>query len=88
MDDNNVTGKRSVYILSNRVNDIKRLMGIMVYNNKLTQALSLTAGANYQQQVNHYYQEVKDLLGGDFGSTSTSLQKEISLPIPTPYSTI
>ncbi|MGN7784174.1 TonB-dependent receptor [Niabella sp. 22666] len=63
---NSLTGKRSVYILSNRVNDIRRLMGNIVYNGKLTNALTATAGANYQQQVNHYYQEVKDLLGGDF----------------------
>ncbi len=66
IDGNDVMGKRSVYILSNRVNDIKRLMGNIAYNNKLNQALTLTAGANYQQQVNQYYQEVKDLLGGDF----------------------
>ena len=63
---NNVTGKRSLYILSNRVNDTKRLMANTLYNTKLTEKIALTAGANYQQQVNHYYQEVKDLLGGDF----------------------
>lgn len=63
---NNVTGKRSVYILSNRVNNVRRLMANTVYNGKLTDALTVTAGANYQQQVNHYYQEAKDLLGGDF----------------------
>lgn len=63
---NNVTGRRSVYILSSRVNDIRRLMGNIVYNGKLTNTLTATLGANYQQQVNHYYQEVKDLLGGDF----------------------
>lgn len=63
---NNVTGKRSLYILSDRVNDLKRWMANTVYNTKLSKGIALTAGANYQQQVNHYYQEVKDLLGGDF----------------------
>jgi hypothetical protein len=63
---NQITGKRSVYILSNRVNDVNRLMGNITYSGKLTNALNITAGANYQRQVNHYYQEVADLLGGDF----------------------
>lgn len=63
---NDITGKRSVYILSNRVNKVTRIMGNLVYNGRLTPALTVTAGANYQQQVNRYYQEVKDLLGGDF----------------------
>ncbi len=63
---NNLTGKRSVYILSNRVIDIKRIMANTVYNLKINSIASLTAGANYQQQTNHYYQEVEDLLGGDF----------------------
>ncbi len=63
---NNSTGKRSVYILSNRVNDVRRLMGNTVYNAQLSDALTVTAGASYRHQVNHYYQEAKDLLGGDF----------------------
>ncbi|GAB3418895.1 TonB-dependent receptor [Niabella aquatica] len=63
---NNVMGKRSVYILSDRVTDIKRISANTVYHSKLNDRLTLTAGVNYRQQVNHYYQEVKDLLGGDF----------------------
>lgn len=63
---NNVTGARSVYILSNRVNDQQRFVFNTVFNKKLNETTTLTAGANYQQQINHYYQEVKDLLGGDF----------------------
>ncbi|HOZ96475.1 MAG TPA: TonB-dependent receptor [Niabella sp.] len=63
---NTVTGARSSYILSNRVVDQKRLMANTVFNSRLSDKLSLTAGANYQQQINHYYQEAKDLLGGEF----------------------
>lgn len=63
---NNVTGNRSVYILSDRVINSQRLIANAVYNSKLSAITTLTAGANYQQQENHYYQEVKDLLGGDF----------------------
>ncbi|MCU7693926.1 TonB-dependent receptor [Haoranjiania flava] len=63
---NTLTGKRSLYILSNRVNDLKRIMANTVYKTQLNDKVTLTAGANFQNQVNAYYQEVKDLLGGDF----------------------
>ncbi|MFT4092412.1 MAG: TonB-dependent receptor [Niabella sp.] len=63
---NNVTGARSLYILSNRVNDQRRFIANTVLNTKLNDKITFTAGASYQQQVHHFYQEVKDLLGGDF----------------------
>lgn len=63
---NNASGNRSLYILSNRVNDLQRFIGNTVYNTRLGKSIALTLGANYQKQVNQYYQEVKDLLGGDF----------------------
>ncbi len=61
-----VRGNRSLYILSNRVTDQKRLMAGTIYQSKPHRRIDLTFGANYQIQINHYYQEVKDLLGGDF----------------------
>jgi len=63
---NDITGNRSVYILSNRVNDQQRIIANTIYNLKLSSISTFTGGASYQQQINHYYQEVKDLLGGDF----------------------
>lgn len=63
---NTVKGARSVYILQNRVNDMRRIFLNTTYSTKLTNILGLTAGANYQQQANQYYLEAKDLLGGDF----------------------
>jgi hypothetical protein len=63
---NAITGKRSVYILSNRVNDLSRILFNTTYNTRINSVLRLTLGGNFQNQVNHYYQEVKDLLGGDF----------------------
>ncbi len=61
-----ITGKRSVYILQNRVNDVNRIFFNTVYNTRLTENLGLTIGGNYQSQVNRYYLEAKDILGGDF----------------------
>ena len=64
--DKSITGKRSLYILSNRVTDLQRIMANTVYKTELSSKVTLNAGANFQHQVNEYYQEVKDLLGGDF----------------------
>lgn len=63
---NDVTGNRSLYILGNRVTAMQRFIANTIYNTKLNDKLAITAGANFQQQANEYYQEVKDLLGGDF----------------------
>ena len=63
---NNITGKRSVYILQNRVNDLNRILFNTTYNTKLTDILGLTVGGNFQRQMNRYYLEAKDILGGDF----------------------
>lgn len=63
---NTVTGARSSFILSDRVTNQKRLAANTTFNSKLNSKISFTAGLSYQQQVNQYYQEVKDLLGGDF----------------------
>lgn len=89
---NSITGKRALYILSNRVTDLKRLMANTVFNTKIGDRVALTLGANYQNQVNHYYQEVKDLLGGDFWvnvnqfaerdfpTSTTSMQYDLDKP--------
>lgn len=63
---NQITGRRSLYILSNRVTDLQRIIANTVYKTELSSKVTLNAGANYQNQVNEYYQEIKDLLGGDF----------------------
>ncbi len=63
---NRVEGKRSLYILSNRVVDTKRLLFNSLYHSSVNDLLTLTARMSFQQQVNHYYLEAKDLLGGDF----------------------
>ncbi|MGJ7031147.1 TonB-dependent receptor [Niabella hirudinis] len=63
---NDVGGKRSLYILSNRVSDLRRYLINSMYATKLRGGLALAAGISYQYQDNVYYQEVEDLLGGDF----------------------
>lgn len=63
---NNIAGKRSNYIVENRVNDSKRFVFNSTINTSVGRHLALTAGLEYQFQINHYYKTVNDLLGGDF----------------------
>ena len=63
---NTVTGRRSRYILEDRNIYTNRFNVNSVLNTTLGSHVELTAGASYQYQKNHYYKEVRDLLGGAF----------------------
>ena len=63
---NSVSGKRSRYIMSERVQDTKRYSISSTYNNTINDHLIVTAGLNIQHQETEYYRRVNDLLGGDF----------------------
>ena len=61
-----ITGKRSLYIVNDRVTNNVKWNINSVYNNALTNNLNLTAGISYQWQSSEYYSLINDLLGGDF----------------------
>jgi hypothetical protein len=63
---NDVTGKRSRYVLQERVINTDRLNFNSVFNTQLKGGHNLTGGLSYQHQKNHYFQRVNDLLGGDY----------------------
>ncbi len=63
---NDVSGKRSYYILENRVVNTNRFNANSVLNRTIGSNVDFTAGGSLQYQKNHYYKEVEDLLGGDF----------------------
>lgn len=63
---NTVSGRRSRYIIENRIVNTKRFNANSVYNTLLGKNIDFTAGAFLQVQENHYYKKVEDLLGGDF----------------------
>lgn len=63
---NGVTGYRSRYILSEAVNNVKKLNFNTVYNTRLGKNIEFTAGASYQTQKNKFYKKILDLLGGDY----------------------
>jgi hypothetical protein len=63
---NTVVGKRSVYIIEERVTNTKKLNFNTTYNTAVNKNVDLTAGFTYEAQRNNYYKKVNDLLGGVF----------------------
>lgn len=63
---NNVTGRRSHYIIEDRVTYTNRLNFNTVFTAAVSNHFDLNAGGSYQYQKNKYYKEVNDLLGGAF----------------------
>lgn len=63
---NNVTGNRSIYVLTNTVDDLKKLSFnsniTHVFNNHIT----VNGGVVVISQQDEYYRQLADLLGGDF----------------------
>lgn len=63
---NDVSGRRSRYIVEDRIINTTKYNFNSTLNSTVTENIIFTAGITYQAQKNHYYKEVDDLLGGDF----------------------
>jgi hypothetical protein len=61
-----VTGKRSNYILADDVEKQNKLSGTINLQSAVRDNLTLFGGVNFQNQRNHNYKRVNDLLGGDY----------------------
>ena len=59
-------GKRSHYIIEERVAAIKRIEINCVFNTLLISDISFSGGLSFQLQQSHYFKRVADLLGGSF----------------------
>ncbi|MFN8154408.1 MAG: TonB-dependent receptor [Bacteroidia bacterium] len=59
-------GKRSRYIIEERVTDTRRFTFNSTYNNVVNDHLVLNAGLTYQYQESDNYKRVGDLLGGEY----------------------
>lgn len=62
----NVTGKRSIYVVSNSVDNMSKF----TFNTNITHVVSdkvtVNGGLDVTSQTDEYYKELKDLMGGDF----------------------
>ncbi|TCJ17753.1 TonB-dependent receptor [Flaviaesturariibacter flavus] len=61
-----VSGLRSRYVVQDRIIGTQRLNLNTTLNARVNDHLDITGGLTFQNQKNHYYQKVNDLLGGDF----------------------
>jgi hypothetical protein len=66
IDGNTITGRRSRYIIEERVASGKKLHINSTYNTSFTDNFQLSAGAGMMDQRTNYFKRVNDLLGGDF----------------------
>ncbi len=63
---NTVRGKRSHYIIEERITGTRRLAMNMVYSNATAPGLGFTTGASLEWQQLHHYKKIDDLLGGEY----------------------
>ncbi|MBL0357063.1 MAG: TonB-dependent receptor [Chitinophagaceae bacterium] len=89
---NNVSGRRSLYILEERVIGTKRTNFNTTYNTSVNKHVDIAAGLTYESQRNNYYKKVNDLLGGvfyvdlnqfaerDFQANGTAAQNDLNRP--------
>ena len=63
---NDVTGHRSLYIVEDRITHTNKFNFNTTFNTSINTHIDLTAGLTYENQLNHYYKKVDDLLGGEF----------------------
>ena len=89
---NDITGRRSVYIVEERVTNTSRYNINTVLNTKINKHIDLSAGLTFEGQRNNYYKKVNDLLGGafyvdinqfaqrDFGNNPVAVQNDVNHP--------
>lgn len=63
---NDVTGKRSQYVVEERRADMTRASFNSNFRSAISDNFTLTAGLSYQSQTTKYFKVLDDLLGGDF----------------------
>ena len=63
---NTVSGRRSHYIVEERVINTTKYNFNTTLNSSVSEHVSVSAGLTYQAQKNNYYKTVDDLLGGEF----------------------
>ncbi|WP_153799389.1 TonB-dependent receptor [Foetidibacter luteolus] len=63
---NTVTGNRSRYVVEERITNTSRINFNSNINAVIGDHIQISGGISYQQQRNHNYKVLNDLLGGDF----------------------
>ncbi len=79
---NNVTGRRSVYVMEDAVDDLKKLSFNSNITHVLNENITLDGGLMAISQRDEYYKQLTDLLGGDFFVNYNQFAAQQALAIP------
>jgi hypothetical protein len=79
---NNVTGRRSLYILSNYVDDQKTYTFNTNIEHNMNENLTLYGGVKFISQKDEYYKQLADLLGGDYFVNYNQFATQTAVPNP------
>ncbi len=63
---NGTAGNMSQVVLTDQRSDLNRLSANTIYQNVLTDHVTLNFGLNFHQEKTHYFSVLEDLLGGDY----------------------
>lgn len=63
---NNVTGRRSLYVISNYVDKVNKVSFNTNIEHAVNARLTLFGGLKFASQTDEYYKQLMDLMGGDF----------------------
>ncbi len=64
--DSSYSGRRSLYIVQQSITHTNKFNFNTTFNASINNHIDLVAGLSYENQANHYYKKVNDLLGGDY----------------------
>ncbi len=81
---NGQPGSMSQVIVADQRSDLNRISGNTVYENNVTDHLTLNAGLSFHQEKTHYFSVVDDLLGGDYYLNLDRFAIETPLPGQSP----
>jgi hypothetical protein len=79
---NDVTGKRSLYVLSNRVDDMKKYSFNTNIEHEVNEHIGLNGGIKFVAQQDRYYKQLIDLMGGDFFLNYNQFANQQNVPNP------
>ena len=77
---NNVTGRRSLYVIANKVDDQKKLAFNTNIEHAVNEHLNVYGGINATSQQDENYKELADLLGGDFYVNYNQFATQTAVP--------
>ncbi len=77
-----VTGLQSIYVLSNRVSDLSKFSFNTALDHTVNQNIEVFGGVSYVVQNTEFYNQLSDLLGGNFFVDNNQFAPTTAVPNP------